>query len=359
MKATVVVALTTALLACTDQTIATPSPSPTSPAQSQAADLRTHLDLLLAEQVMIIAKESAAAVNHSDEYSAYTALLATNSADLTNQIARSFGNTSAIQFAQLWNAQNGYLVDYAIRVVTHNDDKAAGAITSLTGTFTPQFAKLVTGLSQLPLDPITQLLSKQVQDDKAVIDGVFAGNFKAYYADLHAAYEQTSRFGDLLAEQVVLKFPDKFPGDPATPAVDARVKLNLLLQEHSYLASMVTSATINGRDGEKVQALGALSLNVTAMQALIEDQRFSLVWAQEVTSLAAYAGKPDDAYRRALTGTFVNELASFTRAPASVITNHVNATIKVIDDQRSKAPSVADDDRAAATSMQPIADSIR
>ena len=72
------------------------------PAHTQAADLRTRLDLLLSEQVMIIAKQAAAAVNHSDEYTAYTSLLAVNSADLSSLIAHAFGNTAGVQFAQVW-----------------------------------------------------------------------------------------------------------------------------------------------------------------------------------------------------------------------------------------------------------------
>jgi hypothetical protein len=43
-----------------------------------------------------------------------------------------------------------------------------------------------------------------------------------------------------------------------------------------------------------------------------------------------------------------------------LIAGHVNATIKVVDDQRAKSSkTIAGDDRAAATSMQPIADSIQ
>ncbi|HKW07250.1 MAG TPA: hypothetical protein VJS19_06730, partial [Candidatus Dormibacteraeota bacterium] len=66
MKRLVVIGLL--LVACSSQNVPGPSPSPTSPAQSLAADLRTRMDLLLSEHVMIVAKETASAVNHSDEY---------------------------------------------------------------------------------------------------------------------------------------------------------------------------------------------------------------------------------------------------------------------------------------------------
>ena len=349
-----------ALTACTIQNTPPPSPSPTSPAQSQAADVRTRMDLLLSEQVMIVAKESAAAVNHSDEYTAYASLLSLNTSDLSALIARAFGNTSGVQFMNLWSAQNGFLVDYAIGVVTHNDDKAKAAIGNLNSSFAPQLTQLISAMSHLPNDPTGQLIVEQLRDDKAFIDDVFAGTFKAYYADLHRAYAHTSRLGDLLAEEIAVDFPDRFPGNPADPSVDARVTLNLALQEHSYLATMATDATVSGRSSEKAEAFLALMSNNDGMQSVVEDSRFSLAWSKEVGSLSAYALNGDPASAKSLTDTFVSELAVVvSKASPSVISHHVNATIRVVDDQRAKAPSVADDDRAAATSMQPIADSIR
>ena len=83
------------LVACSNSTGAETSPASGAPpaavvASSRAADLRTQLDLLLSEHVMIIAKESAAAVNHSDEYSSYTSLLTTNSTDLASVWSRAW-----------------------------------------------------------------------------------------------------------------------------------------------------------------------------------------------------------------------------------------------------------------------------
>jgi hypothetical protein len=67
----------------------------------------------------------------------------------------------------------------------------------------------------------------------------------------------------------------------------------------------------------------------------------------------------DPASKKALTETFVSQLSSISATPASVISDQVNATIRVIDDQRTGAlTSLAGDDRAAATAMQPLADSL-
>ena len=230
---------------------------------------------------MIVAKESAAAVNHADEYPAYTSLLATNSNDLTTVFGRAFGTTAAQQFAQLWNRQNGMLVDYAIGVVAHNDDKSSAAMTGLTGGFVAQFAQLISTQSGVPADTVSQIMAKQEADDKAFIDDVFAGRFSTYFADLHRAYAQTSQLGDALAVQIAQLFPDKFSGDPAARRVDLRVS------------------------------------------------------------------------------TFIDTLTTATGATTPNVRFFVEATIKAVDDQKAKSSrTIADDDRAAATATQPIADSI-
>ncbi len=111
-----VAALALLVVACSNSSSDTNTPSsartnpPSVPVESQAADLRNHLDLLLSEQVMIIAKETAAADNHSDSYTSYTSLLATNLSDLTELMRKAFGNSAANEFSQSWSKQNAYLL---------------------------------------------------------------------------------------------------------------------------------------------------------------------------------------------------------------------------------------------------------
>src|SRR4051794_24432142 len=128
------------LMAACDLSNPQPSPSASgspapNPAATQAGDLRTHLDLLLGEQVMIVAKHAVAAANHSDDYTSYTSLLSTNTSELTALWGRAFGNTTAARLGASWDAQNGYLVDYTIGVVTHDADKSKAALSDLTQKF--------------------------------------------------------------------------------------------------------------------------------------------------------------------------------------------------------------------------------
>lgn len=348
--------LATALAGCNLQSTPQSKPSPTSPAHSQAADLRTHLDLLLGEQVIIVAKQAAAAANHSDAYTAYTSLLAVNSADLTSIFTRAYGNTTGVQFAQVWNSQNTFLVDYTIGVVTHNDTKAKDALAGLNQQFVLQFANFLEKSIHLPLAPVSQLITDQIEEDKAFIDDAGAANYIAFYPDVQRAYAQATPVGDILADKIATSFADKFPGDATKPEVTSRVSLNLALQEHSYLATMSTDAAVSGRASDRTAALRALSANNDAVRAIVQDPRFALAWSQEIGSLQTYALKADAQSRTAVSETAVAQLVAATDAPSAIVAVHENASIRVIDDQRSKAPSVANDDRTAATSMQPIAD---
>src|ERR1700681_4954949 len=171
--------------------IASASPS-ARPSDSKAADLRTQLDLLLEEHVMVVAKQAVAASNRTDEYSAYLALLASNATSLADIIRSAFGNTAATQFAQAWAIQNGYLVDYTIGLVTHNDAKSNGAMSGLVNGFAPQFTQLITSLAQLPVDSVTKLESAQLADFKATIDDETAQSYGTLYADVRTAYAHSS-----------------------------------------------------------------------------------------------------------------------------------------------------------------------
>jgi hypothetical protein len=339
------------------------SSPPTAAVLSQAADLRTHLDLLLGEHVMIVAKESAAAANHSDDYTGYTALLTTNLSDLSALMRKAFGNTAADEFSKTWTKQNNDLVDYAIGVVTHNDAKANTAVSSLSDGFVTRFAALVSDMSGLSTGPIAQLTTEQVQEDKAFIDDVSGQKYQQLYPDLMKAYAQTGRVGDALAERIAQRFPDKFPGDPTLPAVDRRVSLNLLLQEHASLATMATDAVAGGRDADKSAASAALGVNALGISRSLGDlfgasasTQFDEVWAARDSALLTYASRGDADSKSGLTATIqpFSAVAHVTNPP---VTDEMNALIKVIDEQRAKTSNaVAGDDRAAATSMEPIAD---
>ena len=352
--------------ACMPVTHATKSPgssarmetTPSVPAAtSEAADLRTHLDLLLGEQVMIVAKETAAAANHEDSYAAYTALLASNGTDVAGIVRTAFGDTAADGFTKSWSAQNTALVDYGIGVVTHNDSKSSQAMSELVSA-TQQLAARITDMSGLPAPDVAMLTAQEAADDKAFIDDAGAQRYTSFYTDIQTAYFASMRLGDALASRIAQRYPDRFPGDPTVPAVDHRVSITVLLQQHALLVTMATDAVVGSRDADRAAAAGALGINAAGLSRTLNLPSLDPVWSARVAALLAYAQQGDAAARQALMATGT-QLAAGLGIGASAVTDELRALVKVIDDQRTKsAGAIAGDDRAAATSMQPVADEI-
>jgi hypothetical protein len=380
------VALAALITACTTSsappaTSPLPSPSPilAIASDSRAADLRIRLDLLLGEHVFLIAKEAdAAAGPRTDEYTSYLGLLTSNGTNLSDLVSSAFGDTAASQFDQLWSAHNGFFVDYTVGLAAHNQDKASGAITSLTKTFVPQLSQFIATQSQLPLDPMTLLANEQVLETKAVIDDAAAQDATKLYADLRTAYAQSSRIGDAIANQIAVKFPDRFPGDTSIKGFTLRLGLNQALLEHAYLATMATNAAVGGRAAERAAAVKALADNADRLGTLVSQffgapaaTQLDGVMAAKDAALIAYAVATETAGKQAaqnallqtfvdqfsglvdgLTGTSDNSLSTATLA-------QVQATVTVIDDEQTKAfAQMGPDDRAAALAVQSVADHI-
>lgn len=334
-------------------------------AHSKAIDLRVRLNLLLGEQVLVVAKQAAAAAGHNDEYTGYASLLTTNGDDIVAVIRSAFGNQAAAQFKQAWDVQNGYLVDYTIGLVTHDAAKSNGAMSGLQDGFLPQFAQLIAGLTQLSAAGLTPLLTQRLGEMKAALDDELAQSYSTMYPDLHKAY-MDSLLGDVLTKQMVDLFPDKFPGGPGGSDADVRVSLNSLLQEHAYLVTMATDAAAAGRTAEQAAAVTALGTNAAALGEVFTEllggaagAQFKELWGGRDADLLTYATAGDAGSRQNLTDRFVRGFDALAPSAAGTAQDQVLAMIKVIDDQRSKSyKQVAGDDRAAAAAMQPLADGI-
>jgi hypothetical protein len=336
-----------------------PEPSPSSSPPEQASDLRTQLDLLLTEHVMILAKESAAALNGSPAYRAYATLLTTNQSAMTELLRRAVGNTAANGFSTAWTALNADLVDYAIRVATHQGDQADADTQRLTDTTMPALAVQLANVTLGQAQPFLDLVTAMVTSMRDTIDGAANHQYTAMYLSLGNAVGHAVDLGDTIAAGIVHRFTDRFPGDQASQDAARRARLNVLLQERAYLATMATDAQLNGRTAEAKFTLQALSANLDFVMEQLDNPGLRQLWTDELASIQVYAKNGDSASKQALSQTFVNRLVSMTGASANVVTNQVDATIKVLDDQRTKnADDIADDDRAAATATAPIADAL-
>jgi hypothetical protein len=357
--------------------LASQSPLALNPADSKAADFRTRLDLLLGEHVMVIAKQSAA-TGRADEYTSYLHLLTANGNDLTELLRSALGDSAAARFDKIWSAQNDNLVTYTIGLVTHNTNKAAAAMSGLVSGFVPQFSQFVNDETQIPLDSMIQLASERVTEIKAMIDDEIAQRYPSMYSDLRIAYGHVSRIGDLLAARIAQEFPDKFPGSATSRAVDLRVSVNDLLQEHLYLATMTTSAAAVGRRAEQTAAARALADNAAAIGTLLSGlfgasagAQFGKIWSVKNVAMIGYASASTIAAKQSalskLSDVTVTQFSVFIQDSTGVaqgvarpvIEAQVAATIKVIDDQRLRSlAGLGADDRSADSSMGTLADLI-
>ncbi len=357
--------------------VASASPIASTQAESKAADFRIRLDLLLGEHVLIIAKQSSAPARQA-EYTSYLLLLTTNSTDLTELVRSATGDSVASRFGQIWNAQNNYLVNYTIGLVTHNKAKSDAAFSGLSGTFVPQFSQFLNDVTQIPSSLIVPLVSQIMLEMKAMLDDQLAKNYPRLYADIRTSYAHATQVGDAIAPRIAGRFPDKFPGNASSPAVDLRASLNIRLQEHSYLATMRTNAIAGRRSAEQVAAAGALVENASALDAVFTDLfgassavGFDHAWAAGNAAMIAYASAPTEASKQSALGqmndAFVTQLSAWladtidpgTDASSLVLQSELQAVVTVIDDQRAKSWSrLAADDRSAAASTEVVADLI-
>ena len=340
-------------------------------------DFRTRLDLLLGEHVIIIAKESSAP-SRPAEYASYLRLLTVNGSDLTELVRSAIGDSAATRFGQIWSAQNDYLVNYTIGLVTHSKVKADGAMSGLTGTFVPQFSQFLSDVTQIPSSLIVPLLTQHMLEMKAMLDDQFVRNYPRLYADIRTSYAHAAQVGDALAPRIAGSFPDKFPGNVSSPAADLRVSLNIRWQEHAYLATMRTNAAIGRRSAEQAAGAGALAENANALDALFTDlfgasvaARFDGVWAARNAAMMRYAsaltGPPKQRALSQMKEAFVTQLSGWLQdstdlrsaISAPALETQVEAVITVIDDQRAKSLlRLAADDRSAEASTEVVADLI-
>jgi hypothetical protein len=360
------------------ESMAPGSMAPGAVTDSDAANLRVSLDELLGEHIILAAKATDAALGgRSDQFGAYGELLNTNGTDIGAAIGSIYGTPAEDTFNQIWSAHDGFFVDYTTGVATKDKAKADKAVGDLTGTYVPQFSQFLAGATGLPEAAVTDLVTQHVVQTKAIVDAQAAGDWTAAYTALRTAYAHMQMIGDALAPAIAKQ--QSIAGDAATPAVDLRVSLNQLLQEHLYLASFATDAAIGGRSDEFAAAGAALNTNGTDLGAAIgslygmdaQDQ-FNQIWSAHngffvdyTTGVATDDKAKMDKAVMDLTGTYVPQFAAFLagatdlpqEALASLVTEHVTTTKAIVDAQGAgDVVAAAKADRTAAMHMRMIGD---
>ena len=345
-----------------------------------AADLRTSLDVLLGEHIILASKATGAALGgRSDEFAAYGELLNTNGTDLGALVGAAYGGDAKDQFNKIWSAHNGFFVDYTTGVATKDKAKMNKAVEDLTTVYVPDFSKFIAGATGLPMDAVTDLTTEHVLQTKAIVDAQADKDWAAAYGAIRTAYAHMQMIGDAIAPAIAAKLPEMFDGDASSPAVDLRVALNQLLQEHLYLASFATGSALDGRTGEFAAAGDALNANGTDLGAAIgslygddaKDQ-FNKIWSAHngffvdyTTGVATKDKAKMDKAVEDLTTVYVPQFSEFLAgatdlpvdAVTDLVTEHVLTTKAIVDAQAGDdLAKVAAADRLAGQHMAMIAD---
>ena len=345
---------------------------------SPAATLRTDLDYLLGEHLILAAKATGAALGgRSDQFAAYGGLLNTNGTDLGAAIGSIYGDEAENEWNRIWSAHNGFFVDYTTGVASADTALADGAVEDLTTIYVPEFSAFLAGATGLPEEAIADLVTDHVLQTKAVVDAQAAGDWVAAYDAIRAAYAHMQMIGDALAPAIAEG--NDVEGEASTAAVDFRVALNQLLQEHLFLASFATDAALGGRTDEFAAAGAALNTNGTDLGAAIgglfdqeAQDEWNRIWSAHngffvdyTTGVATGDMAVQDKAVQDLTTVYVPEFSAFLAgatglpedALADLITEHVLTTKAVVDAQGTgDAAAAADADRTAGMHMRMLGD---
>jgi hypothetical protein len=345
---------------------------------SDAANLRTDLDYLLGEHLILAAKATGAALGgRTDQFEAYGGLLNTNGTDLGAAIGSVYGPEAEDEWNRIWSAHNGFFVDYTTGVATDDMAVQDQAVSDLTEIYVPEFSAFLAGATGLPEDAISGLVTDHVLQTKAVVDAQAAGDWAAAYEAVRTAYAHMQMIGDALAPAIAEG--NDIDGEAITAGVDFRVALNQLLQEHLFLASFATDAAIGGRTDEFSAAGAALNTNGTDLGAAIgglfgpeAEDEWNRIWSAHngffvdyTTGVASEDQAMADQAVSDLTEIYVPEFSAFLAgatglpedALADLITEHVLTTKAVVDAQASgDAAAAAAADREAGMHMRMLGD---
>ena len=178
---------------------------------SAAADLRTQLNLKLGEHLIFAAKATGAALGgRTDEFGAAGEALNTNGTDLGAAIGSIYGDEAKDEFNRIWSAHNGFFVDYTKGVAAKDKAMQDKAVENLTTVYVPEFAKFLSGATDVPEDALAALITEHVLTTKAIVDAQASEDFKAAAAADKSAGEHMAMLGDPLAKAIVTKMADKF-----------------------------------------------------------------------------------------------------------------------------------------------------
>jgi hypothetical protein len=354
--------------------------SPPSTSTTGAATLRTGLNTLFAEHVVLASAATGAALDGRDaEFKAAASALDANSVAIAQAIGSVYGKDAEAAFLPLWRRHIGFAVDYTTGVAAGDRARQDKAVNDLVAYSQDFGAFLGSANPNLPKSVVADLVQHHVVTLKDVIDAQAVHDHARAYAAMRTASAHMAMIADPLAGAIARQFPDRFPGASMSASAGLHTGLNVALREHVYLASFATGAALGGREAEFKAAAGALDANSVAIAQAIgavygkdAEAAFLPLWRRHIGFAVDYTTGVATG-DRARQDKAVNDLVAYSQdfgaflasanpnLPKSVVADlvkhHVVTLKSVVDAQAARDYTTAyANERTAAGHMQQIAD---
>ena len=178
---------------------------------TKEAELRTGLNTLFQEHVILAAAATNAALGgRQAEFQAAAAALDGNSVDIAKAIGSVYGSGAEQAFLPLWRKHIGFFVDYTVGVATKDKPKQDKAVADLVG-YTQDFGAFLSSANpNLPKNVVADLVKTHVLTLKDVVDSQATGDQAKAYMAIRTAAGHMHMIADPLAEAIVKQFPTRF-----------------------------------------------------------------------------------------------------------------------------------------------------
>ncbi len=153
--------------------------------------LRSELDRLLGEHVVVVIAAMRAGVTNSDDFRAAADTVNANTRDLAGAMDTLFGHAAASRFQSLWADHVDALIGYSAAVVKHDARQSADSRTALAA-FEKQLAAFIGGATDNRMAASTLAEAFRMHDDMLLrgVDAFVSKDYRQAHDIAYAAYEE-------------------------------------------------------------------------------------------------------------------------------------------------------------------------
>jgi hypothetical protein len=355
----------------------TPSPTIAPEIDTPASELRAAVGSLLHGHVYLLALTTGVVLregSESEELVRTQRTLDDNTAALAEVLAANYGEPVSGRFMDLWRAHVGYVTDFA-RAVRTGDVNLREQMRQQLDELRPHLASFLQEMTDGVIGTET---------GTAVLEPIFTAELRIVEAQAAAASEvprllrrtadRTIELADLIAGAIVVQDPETYGPSIDTPAAGLRLRLQTLLQEHTYLLWLAVDAGLRGGSGSPGYVAATSALDATT-------QAIAAVWGEQAGPASQEAlrellrGYTDVMVAYGISAGSLDDLETFRETLAVLLEQdtggilsrqtvedeldqHVGAVIEALDARRSDTRRQSDLLRDAARQMALFGDAL-